>query len=145
MSTSIHEHGSPAEIKPDTTIHTHHPNTREAKPIQGHKLYSKVLAIEPNRLLKNLAGSAIGVAQIWMQILFKVAQFWMPFNRLKFTCQFFTESIKCCFFNTSVLLATPYFVIQNVLRNFVCIVLWVSNEIFIHSVDVAHMPLRQCK
>jgi hypothetical protein len=44
-----------------------------------------------------------------------------------------------------VLLATPYFVIQNVLRNFVCIVLGVSNEIFIHSVDVAHMPLRQCK
>jgi hypothetical protein len=30
------------------------------------KLDSKVLAIEPNRLLKNLAGSAIGVAQIWM-------------------------------------------------------------------------------
>ena len=23
----------------------------------------------------------MGVAQIWMQILFKVAQFWMPFNK----------------------------------------------------------------
>ena len=29
---------------------------------------------------ENLAGSAIVVAQIWVQILFKVAQFWMPFN-----------------------------------------------------------------
>jgi hypothetical protein len=31
-------------------------------------------------LAQNLAGFAIGVGQIWMQILFKVAQFWMPFN-----------------------------------------------------------------
>jgi hypothetical protein len=50
---------------------------------QGPKLYSKVLTIEPNRLLRNLAGFAIGVAQIWMQILFKVAQFWMPFNTFR--------------------------------------------------------------
>jgi hypothetical protein len=50
---------------------------------QGPKHYSKVLTIEPNRLLRNLAGFAIGVAQIWMQILFKVAQFWMPFNTFR--------------------------------------------------------------
>jgi hypothetical protein len=31
-------------------------------------------------VFKNRAGSAIGVAQIWMQILFKMAQFWMSFN-----------------------------------------------------------------
>jgi hypothetical protein len=29
---------------------------------------------------KKRALSAIGLAQIWMQILFKMAQFWMPFN-----------------------------------------------------------------
>jgi len=51
ISTSIHEHGQPAETKPATAIHTHRPNTTEAKANQGHKLYSKVLAIEPNRLL----------------------------------------------------------------------------------------------
>jgi hypothetical protein len=33
-------------------------------------------------LIKNYSGSKIGVAQIWMQILFKVAQFWMPFNTI---------------------------------------------------------------
>jgi hypothetical protein len=33
-------------------------------------------------LAQNLAGSAIGAAEIWMQIIFKVAQFWMPFNNL---------------------------------------------------------------
>ena len=43
-------HGRPAEAEPDTAIHTHRPNTRQAKPNwQGPKLYSKVLAIEPNR------------------------------------------------------------------------------------------------
>jgi hypothetical protein len=50
-TTTPHEHGSPAEIKPDTAIHTHRPNTLQAKPNQGPKLYSKGLAIEPNRLL----------------------------------------------------------------------------------------------
>ena len=30
-------------------------NTNSSKPIQGHKLYSKVLTIEPNRLLQSLA------------------------------------------------------------------------------------------
>jgi len=48
-------------------------NTNSLKTNSGHKLYSKVLAIEPNRLLKNLAGSAIGVAQIWMAINIKGA------------------------------------------------------------------------
>jgi hypothetical protein len=43
-------------------------NTNSSKPIQGPKLDSKVLAIEPNRLLRNLAGSAIEVAQIWMPL-----------------------------------------------------------------------------
>jgi len=51
ISTTSHEHGSPAETEPDAAIPTHHPNTTEAKATQGHKLYSKVLAIEPNRLL----------------------------------------------------------------------------------------------
>jgi len=37
---------------------------------QGPKLYSKVLAIEPNRLLRNLAGFAIGAAEIWT--MFKI-------------------------------------------------------------------------
>ena len=45
-------------------------NTNSSKPTQGPKLYSKVLTIPSNRLLRNLAGSAIEVAQIWMQILF---------------------------------------------------------------------------
>jgi hypothetical protein len=45
-------------------------NTNSSKPNQGPKLYSKVLTIPSNRLLRNLAGSAIEVAQIWMQILF---------------------------------------------------------------------------
>ena len=50
-TTRSRQLGSPAEIRPATAIHTHHPNTREAKPNSGPKLYSKVLAIEPNRLL----------------------------------------------------------------------------------------------
>ena len=37
---------------------------------QGHKLYSKVLTIEPNRLLRNLAGFAIAAAEIWT--MFKI-------------------------------------------------------------------------
>ena len=49
----IRQHEASSEIKLKAAIHTQHPNTREAKPIQGLKLYSKVLAIEPNRLLKN--------------------------------------------------------------------------------------------
>jgi hypothetical protein len=52
ISTSTQKHGSPAETKPDAAIPTHHPNTTEAKPNEGPKLDSKVLAIEPNRLLK---------------------------------------------------------------------------------------------
>jgi hypothetical protein len=51
QTISIHEHGSHTETKPDSTILTHHPNTLLAKASQGHKLYSKVLTIEPNRLL----------------------------------------------------------------------------------------------
>ena len=61
MSTSNHLHGKPAEIKPAHAIHTHHPNTREANPIQAHKLYSKVLTIEPNRLLNNCSELNKGV------------------------------------------------------------------------------------
>jgi hypothetical protein len=49
------QHGSPAETKPANVIFTHHPNTTEAKANQGPKLYSKVLTIEPNRLLKKSA------------------------------------------------------------------------------------------
>ena len=45
-------------------------NTNSSKPNQGPKLYSKVLAIEPNRLLRNLAGFAIGAAEIWT--MFKI-------------------------------------------------------------------------
>jgi len=51
ITTTSRQHGSPAETKPDSAIPTHHPNTTEAKATQGQKLYSKVLAIEPNRLL----------------------------------------------------------------------------------------------
>jgi len=51
MSASTHEHGSHAEIKLGTTICAHRPNTRLANSNQGPKLYSKVLTIEPNRLL----------------------------------------------------------------------------------------------
>jgi hypothetical protein len=47
ISTSIHEHGTPVETKPALVI-----CAQEAfQANQGHKLYSKVLAIEPNRLL----------------------------------------------------------------------------------------------
>ena len=52
---------------------------------QGHKLYSKVLTSKPFRLLKNLAGSANELAQIWMQILFKVAQF-CCYSAVQFDC-----------------------------------------------------------
>jgi hypothetical protein len=52
ISTSSQQHGTPAEIRPATAIHTHHPNTTETTQNQGPKLYSKVLTIEPNRLLK---------------------------------------------------------------------------------------------
>jgi len=45
-------------------------NTNSSKPTQGPKLYSKVLTIEPNRLLRNLAGFAIGAAEIWT--MFKI-------------------------------------------------------------------------
>ena len=31
ISTRSHEHGRPAEIKPDLTIRTHHQNTTEVK------------------------------------------------------------------------------------------------------------------
>jgi hypothetical protein len=51
ITTSSRQHGSPAETKPDSMICTHHPNTQRSKPNQGPKLYSKVLKIEPNRLL----------------------------------------------------------------------------------------------
>jgi len=51
VSTTNRKHGAPAETEPDSAIPTHHPNTTEAKANQGHKLYSKVLTIEPNRLL----------------------------------------------------------------------------------------------
>jgi hypothetical protein len=55
QTTSNQKHETSSEIKPDTAIPTHHPNTTEAKVNQGHKLYSKVLTIEPNRLLQSLA------------------------------------------------------------------------------------------
>ena len=51
ITTSTQTHGRPAETKPDTAIHTHHPNTRPANKTQGPKLYLKVLTIEPNHLL----------------------------------------------------------------------------------------------
>ena len=53
MSTTNHLHGSTAKTKPAPAFYTHRPNTRLAKPNQGPKLYSKVLAIEPNRLHNN--------------------------------------------------------------------------------------------
>ena len=53
--TSSHEHASPAELNADTAIPTHHPNTREANPIQGPKLYSKALKMLARVLLKNSA------------------------------------------------------------------------------------------
>jgi hypothetical protein len=59
MTTTSHEHGSPAEIKPAPAFYTHHPNTTEAKVNQGPKLYSKVLTIEPNRLLKILMAAKL--------------------------------------------------------------------------------------
>jgi hypothetical protein len=37
-TTSIHEHGRPAEAEPATAISTHHPNTTEAKANSGQKL-----------------------------------------------------------------------------------------------------------
>ena len=46
------QHGSPAEAEPAPAFYTHHPNTTETTQNQGPKLYSKVLTIEPNRLLK---------------------------------------------------------------------------------------------
>jgi hypothetical protein len=61
MSTSSRQHGQPAENKPDSAIPTHRPNTQKAKPIQGPKLYSKVLAIEPNRLLSKCSELNKGV------------------------------------------------------------------------------------
>jgi hypothetical protein len=51
ISTSTQSHEASTETKPAPAFYTHHPNTRLAKPNQGHKIYSKVLAIEPNRLL----------------------------------------------------------------------------------------------
>jgi len=53
ISTRTLKHGRAAEIKLKTAIPTHHPKTQLAKANQGPKLYSKVLAIEPNRLHKN--------------------------------------------------------------------------------------------
>ena len=50
------------------------------RPVTGRLTLPSLLNIE--------AGLAIGVAQIWMQILFKVAQFWMPFNKLGKFCRF---------------------------------------------------------
>ena len=70
ISTTSQQHGSHAETKPAPAFYTHHQNTRLAKATHGHKLYSKVLAIEPNRLLRNLAGFAIGAAEIWT--MFKI-------------------------------------------------------------------------
>jgi hypothetical protein len=59
ISTSNQKHGQPAEIKPDTAIPTHHPNTTESVSNPGHKLYSKVLAIEPNPLVKKCSGTLL--------------------------------------------------------------------------------------
>jgi len=47
MTTSIHEHGRPAETKPANVICAQEAFQAE----NGPKLYSKVLTIEPNRLL----------------------------------------------------------------------------------------------
>ena len=49
LTNQNHLHGSPAKTRPALVICAHRPNTREAKPTQGPKLDSKVLAIEPNR------------------------------------------------------------------------------------------------
>jgi len=85
MITTPHKHGSQAESNLEQRFLRSREKSELQSNWQGPKLYSKVLAIEPNRLLRNLAGFAIGVAQCWMQILFKVAQFWMPFNRTPFS------------------------------------------------------------
>jgi hypothetical protein len=46
MTTTSHEHGKPAETKPDSTIRTHSPNTIEENSNLGKKIYSKVLTIQ---------------------------------------------------------------------------------------------------
>jgi hypothetical protein len=48
ISTRSHEHGRPAETRPSNVICAQEAFQAE----NGHKLYSKVLTIEPNRLLK---------------------------------------------------------------------------------------------
>jgi hypothetical protein len=54
MSTSNHLHGQPAETRPALVI-----CAQEAfQATQGHKLYSKVLTIEPNRLLSKCSPSS---------------------------------------------------------------------------------------
>jgi len=51
VSTSPHQHAACTEFKPAPAFYTHRPNTRLANSNQGHKLYSKDLTIELNRLL----------------------------------------------------------------------------------------------
>ena len=51
---------------------------------QTPNFVQKFLESKYESLLNTFAGSAIGVAQIWMQILFKMAQIWMLFSKLSF-------------------------------------------------------------
>jgi hypothetical protein len=67
-TTPNQQHGQPAEIRPNTAIPTHHPNTRLAKATQGHKLYSKVLTISPNRLHKNSDNLRSGGRSQWQPV-----------------------------------------------------------------------------
>jgi hypothetical protein len=68
IATRSHEHGPHAESNLEQRfLHSREKSDLQSK-TQGPKLDSKVLAIEPNRLLRNLAGSAIEVAQIWMPL-----------------------------------------------------------------------------
>ena len=46
--------------------------------------------------LKNRAASEIGVAQICLQILLRVAQFWMPFNNLNLSLNISKAFIRLC-------------------------------------------------
>ena len=61
ISTSIHKHGQPAENKPANVICAQEAFQSE----NGDKLYSKVLTIEPNRLLRKCSWLNIGA---WLRL-----------------------------------------------------------------------------
>jgi len=59
MITTPQKHGSNAESNLEQRFLRSHYKSELQSQTQSHKLYSKVLTIEPNRLVKKMLGNAV--------------------------------------------------------------------------------------